>query len=449
LSEVSRLSVFPAEILNMINENVLPADRDVYTVKTFRDLPWAELGILSVAGVGIRASDVFYSDKTLVFDPTGIKGDSFEVRKNVYETCHWIEGILTPFSVKSVTLLLYGNIWQYFNELEPLAWLVCHRDATIYVNRCSYNQELGLLGAPTPRNRLNIVIHEGHTGGRMALLWALRFGNHGRQNNLRLDQIHDLFIRQTEQLRYSNRVSPCEYPLTARTTTFRFPGLPNRFSGNPNTPPGLLNAQHRLSDVLEGLPGLRGALIGLPGLPSALAGLPGFLQAPPGLPGISNDLVVFLGPGDVLYQSCQGASYHTRTHDWNSWTHISRRDLIDGPFNTAPQRAWVRNTLIPTLAYYHLRLWTETRSIQAHQAKHPTIFPNGPLNLLSTLGDQEGFGSWIGYTVPSLSAGDRLYLLRQERSILRDFLALMIPYGAPVAGPSSRFRLRANGISRV
>lgn len=80
--------MFPTEILNMINENVLPADRDVYTVKTFRDLPWAELGILSVPGVGIRASDVFYSDKTLVFDPTGINGEALEVRKNVYETCH-------------------------------------------------------------------------------------------------------------------------------------------------------------------------------------------------------------------------------------------------------------------------------------------------------------------------------------------------------------------------
>ena len=394
--------MFPTEILNLINKDVLPADRDVYTVKTFRDLPWAELGILSVPGVGVRASDVFYRDKTLVFDPTGISGEAREVRKNILETCCWIKGILRRFKVKSVTLLLYGNIWQYFRELEPLAIMVAHRSATIYVNQCSYNQDLGLRGAPAPHNRLNIVIHEGHTGGKMALLWALRFGNLARHNNLRPGQLHDLFTEKMQELRYFHSVFPHEYSLTARTTKFRFPGLPNTFLGNPTNHPGLSNA-------LTGLPGLKGALTGLPGLPSALAGLPGLLHAPPGpsgllyvapgLPGIPNDLVVFLGPGDVMYSSCRCASYNTRTHDWNHWTHISRDVLVYGPYNSGPQRAWVRNTLIPTLAYYHLRLWTETRSIQAFQARQvrqPTISPNDPLPLLSTLGDQEGFGSWIG-----------------------------------------------------
>lgn len=108
--EVTRLSVLPLEILNMNHKRVLPANRDVYTVKTFADLPWAELGILSVAGVGLHASSMFYCDKTLVFDPTGINGGAPEVKKNVRETLNWVLGIATCFKVKSFTLILNGNI---------------------------------------------------------------------------------------------------------------------------------------------------------------------------------------------------------------------------------------------------------------------------------------------------------------------------------------------------
>jgi hypothetical protein len=435
------------EILNMINTRVLPANRDVYTVKTFSDLPWAELGILSVAGVGIHASSTFYCDKTFVFNPTGISGEAAEVRKSVSDTLYWITGILTCFKVKSVTLILNGNIWQYFQELLPLALLVYLRNATIYVNKRSYNQDLGLLGAPAPQNRLNIVIHEGHRGGRVALLWALHCGSFARQDSLGPDQLRFLFNLQTQHLKYPHGVLPREFPFT-RTTSFRFPGLPNSLSGPPNALPGFPNAHPSLTNALAGLPGLASALAGLQGLPSALAGLPGYLNAPPGPLGLSTDLIVYLRPGDVMYSSSQAASYCIRTHDWNRWTHLSQRLLVNGP--RASQRVRVTNTLIPTLAIYHHKLWTETRRIWTYMANHPTVHPNHPLPLPSTLGDREGFGSWIGFTVPLLSARERLGYLREERIILRRFLALMMLYGVvnQSAFPS-RFRLIDNGISRV
>jgi len=111
--------------------------------------------------------------------------------------------------------------------------------------------------------------------------------------------------------------------------------------------------------------------VGLPGLPSALAGPPGPSNAPSGLQVPSNGLSVFLGPADILYPSHQAASLGIWNFDWDQWTSMSANRIGFGP--PASHRAWVTDTLIPTLAYYHYILWSETMTIRTYQANHPNI----------------------------------------------------------------------------
>jgi len=191
----------------VVHELVLPNNRDVYTVKKYSDLPWAELGILSVPGVGMEASAMFYYNKTLVFDPTGISGDIAAVKKNVRETLEWLETILEYFQVNSVTVILNGNIWQYFEELEPFARLVYNKHSTFYVNMRSYNADLDLEGTPTPRNRVNVIIHEGNTGEKFALLAALHWGRKARQNNYSMHRLRLFIEQENRQLRRVSHIS--------------------------------------------------------------------------------------------------------------------------------------------------------------------------------------------------------------------------------------------------
>jgi hypothetical protein len=385
---------------------------------------------------------MFYCDKTFVFNPTSVAANV--LKKNVRDTLDWMNVILGYFKVKSVTLILYGNIWQYFEDLVPLAKLVYYQNATIYVNKRSLNQILGLQGTPAPRNRVNIVIHDGHAGGYAALFLALVYGNLVRQNNLDSGHPQALFGQQTERLKTLHRTLPREFPRT-RTTSFRLPRLPGNPPGPPNSLPGS-------SSTLPGFPyvpnGLSNALAGLPGLPSALASLPGFLNAPPALTDPSNELGVYLGPGDIIYSSYQAASLEIRSHSWDHWMNMSEGRIGFGPF--ASERRWVTGALIPTLAYYHHKLWAETRRIQTYQANNPTISPNHPLPMpmLSTLGDHVGFGSWR-FTTPLSSVSHRLACLCEERIILRRFLAIMIPYGVGQPRLPRRFHLGIDGITRV
>jgi hypothetical protein len=80
------LNNLPGEVRNVLYDLVLPGDdRDVYIVKKISDLP--RLSIMQLpANLGNEASSMFYHDKTLVFDPTGISGGTLAVKENVRET---------------------------------------------------------------------------------------------------------------------------------------------------------------------------------------------------------------------------------------------------------------------------------------------------------------------------------------------------------------------------
>ena len=398
----------------MIYRLVLPADRDVYNVKRCSDLPWARLNILRVPGnAGRVARSTFYRNKTFVVDPTGIIGDSVAVSSNVYEVLDWLVKVLIKYQVSSVTVILNGNIWQYYGALVPLARLVHARSATFYVNGRSYNQALDLVGA-----RVNIITQSGYPYAFATLVTGLFSGRVCRQENV--NQLEFWFNRQKIHMRDLSRMFP-----RALTTSFRLPGRPNALPGHTFVP-------HALN------------LAGFPGLPNALVGLAGT-----GVPGPPTNVVVYLGPANIMYQSFQAASSALHTFSWGEWTRMSYGRIASGPFASPSHRAWVANTLLPALTYYHHLLWTETRSIQAYQANNPTISTDEPLPLLSTLGTQEGFGTWIGLPTP-LSAKRRLWCLHQERITLRAFLALMRPYGLNhPAHPASRFTLTINGIARV
>jgi hypothetical protein len=402
----------------MIYSHVLPADRDVYNFKRCSDLPWAQLNLLRVPGnAGRVARWMFYRNKTFVVDPTSITGDPAAVRRNVYEVLDWTVKILIKYQVSSVTVILNGNIWQYYGALVPLARLVHAGSATLYVNGRSYTRALDLTGAP---NRVNIITQSGYPCAFATLVTGLFCGRVCRQDNV--NQLEFWFNRQKIRLRDLSRMFP-----RALTTSFRLPGHPNALPGHTVVP-------HALS------------LAAFPGLPSALMGLAGA-----GLAGLSTDVVVYLGPANVMYQSFQAASFALHTYSWNEWVRMSEGRIASGPFASPLHRTWVTNTLLPALTYYHHVLWTETRSIWAYQANNPTISTDEPLPLplLSVLGTQEGFGTWIGLPT-RLSAKRRLWCLHQERMTLRTFLARMRPYGLNhSAHPASRFTLTIDGITRV
>ena len=338
---------------------------------------------------------MFYYDKTLVFDPTGISGGVTAVKENVRETLRELSNILMCNHVKSTTLILNGNIWRYFAELHPLAELIRFSRVTCYIDGARYHPraDSDVYTDQFP-NRLDIVFSQGYWCTKRALWMGLRCGDKARLYDWTTSMLINSFKAQK---RYLGNL-PCRFP-HALTTSFTFPAQP-RARSDPSKPD----------------------------------------------PEPHKPLTVFIGPGSVMYSYASAAASSRRTFTWNRWKRLSRRHM---PGPRASQTAWVADTLLPSLVNYKQVLTVEETSLLTYQETVAAFSPPHLLPPVSTLDYDEGFGSWIGFAADELSVSRRLSCVHEEMLILQRNTALMTKYGVDNAHHPIKYRIGARGITMV
>lgn len=212
------MTELPPELRNILYEQVLPLDRDVYYAKTPSDIPWDELAILRLTRqFRDEAGSIFYGNMHLVLDPTAVVGRFARVKQNIDDTLRWLTTILRKRDMMSVTLILNGNIWRYWEQLWLLAELVRLQRAACFVNGIRFPRPPG---DPTPTMRVNILVSVGHPSAGHTLAEAISLGNFAREQGWTDDMLRTNFI----SMMTSMGDLPTRFPRTS-LTTFDLPNL--------------------------------------------------------------------------------------------------------------------------------------------------------------------------------------------------------------------------------